>query len=194
MAELATPPSTLDLMRVDLSESLAQSNLNPLELSPFQRILIATDGTVTEIVEAQYLETIRIVKLDENTERSCRAIPHLESKAGDEIYLRKVMLRGKITYRNYIYAESIILPSRVENVLQMELQNTSKPIGKLLLENRTETYREIMACGLEAAGELADYFGLEPDDALVSRTYRVFANREPMMLISEKFPFNAFRD
>ena len=51
------------IMRHDLEESLERHAINPLTLSAFQRILLTTDGTVTEILEAFSGESIRVVKL-----------------------------------------------------------------------------------------------------------------------------------
>ena len=53
----------LGMLRIDLQESLQQSSVDPRQLSSFQRILLTTDGTVTEILEAYLWEAIQIVKL-----------------------------------------------------------------------------------------------------------------------------------
>jgi len=71
---------------------------------------------------------------------------------------------------------------------------TQKPVGQLMLEARLETFREILSCCYEPAEEIGEYLGIAPDARLISRTYRVFADRQPFMLITEKFPETAFRE
>jgi chorismate-pyruvate lyase len=185
---------SVGMLRIDLQESLKQSAVDPRRLSSFQRILLTMDGTVTEILEAQVWESIRIVKLFQKFLETDRAIPYLEIEPLAQVLVRKVILRGKWSHQNYIYAESILVPERLPESLRDGLLNTKKPIGQLMLEARTETFREILSCGLEAAGELGDYFDIEPAANLVSRTYRVIAERKPIMLITEKFPEAAFKD
>ena len=57
--------SNYELMRTDLDESLKRSHIEPSNLSTFQRILLTTDGTVTEMLEAFSLENINVIKLSE---------------------------------------------------------------------------------------------------------------------------------
>ncbi len=66
------------------------------------------------------------------------------------------------------------------------------PVGTLLLENRVETFREVLSAGREPAGSCARYFAVEVDTEMVWRTYRVCARQRPIMLITEKFPASAF--
>lgn len=185
---------TLGMLRIDLQESLKQTTLDPRELSCFQRILLTLDGTVTEVLEAQVWESIRIEKLFQKRVQSDRAIPYLEVEASESVLVRKVMLRGKWSHKNYIYAESILVPDRLPEGLGEGFLSTRKPLGQLMLEARTETFREILSCSLEPAGELGDYFDVAAESDLVSRTYRVIAGGHPIMLITEKFPKAAFKD
>jgi chorismate-pyruvate lyase len=46
-------------MRYDLDQSLTISHIEPSRLSAFQRILLTTDGTLTEILEAYYWNLFR---------------------------------------------------------------------------------------------------------------------------------------
>lgn len=65
-------------------------------------------------------------------------------------------------------------------------------MGRLWLENRIETFKEIVASHRQPAGELAQYFKIDPEEQLLSRTYRVFSNQQAMMTITEKFPESYF--
>ena len=189
--KLETEP-TYDLMRPDLEESLKRSHIEPSSLSTFQRILLTTDGTVTEMLEAYTLEQINVVKLAEGLVSSVQEIPVLELKRGTQVIERKILLQGKISRKNYLYAESIIVPERLDEIFQDALLKSETPIGKLWLQYKVETFKEIVDTGKEPTGKLADYFLVEKEDKMLFRTYRVFNNRQPVMMITEKFPEELF--
>jgi len=190
----ATENGGLGMLRIDLRESLCQSTVDPQLLSSFQRILLTTDGTVTEILEAHVWETIQIVKLYQECMETDASVPYLDIGPHTPVLIRKVILRGKPSHRNYIYAESVVALDRLDDRLGHGLMETQKPVGQLMLEARLETFREILSCCYEPAEEIGEYFDVAPDAKLISRTYRVFTNRQPFMLITEKFPETAFRD
>ncbi|MFK8066880.1 MAG: chorismate pyruvate-lyase family protein [Gammaproteobacteria bacterium] len=180
------------MLRIDLEQSLSESDLDLKNLSPFQRILLTTDGTVTEILEAQFWEKINLIKLFQQQTICDVDVPYLDIKSGTEILTRKILLQGDDTKTNYIYAESILVPEKLDQNLQQGLINTDKPLGRLMIEAKTETYREILSCKQEKSDELNEHFDQNPDSDLVSRTYRVFANQKPIILITEKFLKNSF--
>ena len=181
-----------DMMRLDLQNSLTQSNIDPRQLSPFQRILLTTDGTVTEIIEAYYGEMVEIIKLSQGSTTTDRPVHFLDLPAGTEVLLRKVLLRGRVSRKNYIYAESMTVEHSLPEALQDDLRNTSKPLGRLMLENRLETFREILTVRRQPLGELSGYSELPGEAPMISRTYRVWAERKPIMLITESFPEQSF--
>ena len=181
------------IMRSDLRESLDRSHLDPSALSAFQRILLTTDGTLTHILEAYLFEQIQVVKLSEKLAPLMSDLPVMDLHEGTEVIARRVLLRGKISRRNYIYAESIIVPDRLEQTFRDELIKTKTPIGKIWFEHRTETFKEIIDSSRESAKVLANYFDISPEDNMLSRTYSVFSNRQAIMLITEKFPDRYFR-
>jgi chorismate-pyruvate lyase len=180
------------LMREDLQQSLTRSHINPANLSTFQRILLTTDGTVTDILEAYLFEQIRVVKLSEELIAIAQDIPSLELKQGTEVILRKILLQGKISRRNFIYAESIIVPDRLEENFRDELLKTKTPIGKIWLEHKVETFKEILDSGKEPANDLSSHFIMESRENILFRTYRVISNRQSVMMITEKFPESYF--
>ncbi|MEB3342362.1 chorismate pyruvate-lyase family protein [Okeania sp.] len=184
--------SNSNLMREDLDKSLKRSHIEPSSLSTFQRILLTTDGTVTEILEAYSLENINVVKLSEELVSTITEIPVLNLSKGTKVIERKIFLQGKISRKNYLYAESIIVPERLDEKFQDALLKSETPIGKLWLQYRVETFKEIVDTGKESIGKLADYFLVEKEDKMLFRTYRVFNNRQPVMMITEKFPEKLF--
>lgn len=156
--------SNYKLMREDLDESLKKSHIEPSSLSTFQRILLTTDGTVTEMLEAYFLENINVIKLAEGLVSTVKKNPVLEIEIGTEIIERKILLQGKISRKNYLYAESVIVPDRLDARFKDALLKSETPIGKLWLQYKVETFKEIVDTGKEPSGKLADYFLIEKEE------------------------------
>jgi chorismate-pyruvate lyase len=187
-----SPNEQGQVMRTDLQQSLNRSHINPSALSTFQRLLLTTDGTLTDILEAYLLEEIQVVKLSEELVSITQDILPMQLNKGTEVIARNVLLRGRISRKNFVYAESIIVPERLDEKFREELLKTKTPLSKIWLEQRTETFKEILDSGKEPANGLADYFNIGPDDNMLFRTYSVFSNRKSSMMITEKFPESYF--
>ncbi|MEH2405206.1 chorismate--pyruvate lyase family protein [Nostoc sp.] len=175
-----------------MQKILVSKYIEPRNLSSFQRILLTTDGTLTEILEAYLLEKIQLVKLSEELMKIAKPILALDLEVGTQVIERKVLLRGKISLNNFIYAESIIVPERLDNRFKSRLIESQEPIGRLWLEHKLETFKEIIDSGVETSEELFNYFNIAREDKMLSRTYRVFSNQQPIMMITEKFPESYF--
>lgn len=170
------------------------SPIDPRALSPFQRVLLATDGTLTDILEAYLAESMRVVKLHQETESTRADIAELDLPPGRTIIRRRILLRGKWSHKNYIYAESILAPERLNEHLRTGVMSTQKPLGQLMIEAALETRREILHCHLELAADLGRYFDIAKGAQLISRTYRIFTAGKAIMLITEKFPRTYFTE
>jgi chorismate-pyruvate lyase len=169
-----------------------ERSVHPLRRSPIQRILLVTDGTVTEILEAYAGESMRLIKLYEEQVTLEHDLPGLELAAGQPVLRRKILLQGKMSLTNFLYADSYVALNRLDDWMRRGLLESHKPIGFLMQEHRLETFREIVGCGREVVDGLAPYFNVSETDGMIWRTYRVFANRQPIMLITEKFPDSHF--
>ncbi|MBF0102118.1 MAG: DUF98 domain-containing protein [Desulfobacterales bacterium] len=169
-----------------------QNQIEPSKLTGFQRILLTTDGTLTEILEALLSEKIELIKLSEQYVLTTCPIVTLEIESGRGIIERKILLQGKMSRNNWLYAESVIVPERLEETFRDDLLSSRKTIGRLWQEHRLETFKEVIASFWEFSGDIADYFSIQRADRLLCRTYRVFSNRKPIMMITEKFPESFF--
>lgn len=181
------------LFRNDLQESLTRNHIAPSALSTFQRILLTTDGTVTDILESYLFEQIRVIKLSEKLVSLDQELPSMGLKEGTEVIVRKVLLQGKISRKNVIYAESIVVPGNMEEKFRRALLETKVPIGKIWFEQKVETFKEILDSKKELADDIANYFNIKPSDEMLSRTYRVVTSGKPVMTITEKFPESYFQ-
>jgi len=172
-------------------------------LSRFQRILLMTDGTVTELVQ-QYLEDkINIVRWDEYlSEDRAKVTPAHQAFVNDELgeeasqfFGRKVLLQGESTQKNWIYAESTILVDRLKEGFRADLLAFKEPIGRLWEKYRCETYKSMLDFEQKPAGDvLAKYFDVTAETTVISRTYSVYSNAKLIMIITEVFPNTFFCD
>lgn len=156
-------------------------------LGLLQKILLTTDGTVTQLLEILTGERIRVDRLEHQV---MRGGPALLTVASDEPVLsRKILLRGATSI--YMYAHSLLVPSRLPRGMQDQMLGTDTPIGQLWKAARLETYREIVDYRRENDRDLTQLFGVE--GPLLSRSYLIHAGGAPMGLITEKFPASSFR-
>ena len=168
------------------------SDLRIGELSLLQQVLLVTDGTLTNLLELYTGESIHVVKLAEVLRPAEQAQGLLKLAEDQPVMARTVVLQGRTSQRNWLYAESLIVPERLDPHFQARLLHSHEPIGKLWLEQRVETFKEQVAAYRQPANGLGRYFGLEAGDELLCRTYLVFSQRQPVMLIAEKFPVSYF--
>ena len=66
------------------------------------------------------------------------------------------LLRGARTSAPVLYAESLIALDRLDARIRHGLLTTEQPIGRLIRDNRLETFRELLSCeelGLCAKGD-----------------------------------------
>jgi len=156
-------------------------------------MLLGTDGTVTHILEAYAEEPIDVVKVLQEVAVADDLDAALNLPSEEKVLRRHVVLRGRQTGRHLLYAEAVVAVGRIEPAVLDGLLATDKPIGVLLAERRTETFREILRVGREPAGTVGAYFGLDPAATLVFRTYVIVAGGRPLIQITEKFPTEHFR-
>src|SRR5581483_7251551 len=119
---------------------LLPGNIDVCRLGIFQRLLLMTDGTVTKMLEAYTGEEIQVVRLSQAVHSS--------------VLDRKILLRGRSSQRNLLYAESIIALDRLNQPVRDGLLKDEMPIGQLLLNSQAETFRKILHVSKEPAGTL----------------------------------------
>ena len=166
--------------------------VNFARLTPFQRGLIVTDGTVTRFIEAYTLAPVEVVLLKQ--ERQILSGDHgwLQLPAGEEVISRQVTLQ---TYQEtesptiiHTYADSLIALKRLPKSILEGLESNKQGLGRLLQHSGLETRRELLWCGIETLKDLPLPIAYLEGKTFISRAYLVFADQEPLMLINEKFP------
>jgi chorismate-pyruvate lyase len=165
--------------------------LNRDNLSLFQKVLLATDGTVTDLIALTTGQAIRVKKL-EQTVRTDTAPPELRCSESTRLLQRRILLAGPT--QNYLYADSLFVFERLSAATQQQLLNTEKPIGLLWKDERLETFREIVDQRIEICPLLAPHFDLPASVEFVSRKYLIHHKGKPLGAITEKWPMSLFRE
>jgi chorismate-pyruvate lyase len=180
------PTPTLNKTETLWDNSIIQDK----SLSLFQKVLLNTDGTVTNLLSLYTGEKIKVKKIEQiftlsNEEQAWLFPPETP------ILIRKILLSGEI--KNYIYADSIYNFELHSRSIQYQLLETNQPIGLLWKEEKLENYREIIDFKMEPAHSLTAYFDITPETPLLSRTYLIYHQKAVLGIITEKFPITYFR-
>ncbi len=171
---------------IDILASLNGFDVN--SLAPLQRVLLVTDGTLTEILEANFFERVRLVKVSQEIIPATASHGLLEPNPGEVLIERKILLQGEGSHRNYAYAESLIAVDRLGPSFRNALLESDTPLGRLWLEHKLETFKQLQEVRSQNADGLSRYFECPDAACLLVRTYRVFSSSQPVMLITEYFP------
>lgn len=166
-------------------------------LSRFQRILMVTDGTVTELLAQYASETIKVNKLFEKVETEFDELitEHQQYLAATDLPIlkRAILLEGQDSKTNWLYAQSSILLDNLHPGFRADLLASREPIGRLWEKYRYETFKTLLEFEKRPAKELSEHFGVTPDSTMVSRTYSVYSGDKPIMIITEMFPDTLFQ-
>lgn len=174
--------------------ALAFGKINLRELTPFQRCLLALDGTVTKYLETYTLEPINVVRLRQETQVLADSHHWLDTPPDTEVVAREVLLRGAYSATVYAYAVSLLVPARLPEGLLRTLENEPGGIGRALLNSQIESRREILWYGREHLSHLPEDIRTCTGDEFLSRAYCIIVHGKPVMLINEKFPVHLHVD
>ncbi|MDD1674475.1 MAG: chorismate pyruvate-lyase family protein [Methanomicrobiales archaeon] len=163
-------------------------------LSPLQKILLGTDGSVTTLLEVMTGNTIgisterqEIIPADRDTAEA------LQIGIGEEINSRVVTIRDEKKGTVLIHAVSSTPLSRLEPGFRSDLLRADIPIGKILRRHRIEARREIHdIVPVHADAAMSHIFGIYPQELLLERTYSIIHQGKPLIRIAERFPRSHF--
>ena len=163
-------------------------------LSPVQKILLGTDGSVTGILENITGEPVEVVtRLQQVIVADRETASELDIREGEPVNYRIVELRNSKTAETLIYAVSYTPLNRLNPEIKTDLMKADIPIGKILKKHRLETRREIIGAGTVLADEdLSNTFSCFRDDPLLSREYRIVRDKKTLIRIREVFPYSKF--
>ncbi|MBK5967040.1 4-hydroxybenzoate synthetase [Thiocystis minor] len=153
-------------------------------LPPFLRALLVTDGTVTKILEAYFWEPVAVDTLEQRFEIATEAVTWIDVAPGDRCLVRDARLRGTDSGSNFAEAFSLIRIDLIPPGFRQRLIDREIGIGVLIRDSGLESYREVLDVGLDQTADGA---------AAVFRTYRIFIDKQPVILITEFFPLALYR-
>lgn len=180
VAQFAKPP--------DLEE------MNLGQLTPFQRALLVIDGTVTRFIEAYTFSPVEVILLRQETQTLPIDHVWLDAEKGTEVVAREVMLQtGQKDGQQptvHAYATSIIVLNRIPPTIREGLTLKGQGLGQLLQRSGLESRRDLLWWGLERPKDLPEVPPHLKGQPFLSRTYRIVADGQPVMLINEQCPLD----
>ena len=170
----------------------ALMDISLTKLTPFQRALLITDGTVTRFIEAYKISPIEVTLLFQDRRTLQSEHIWLKHPAGGKIIAREIILQtfssDNQTPNTHAYAISQIVYERLPQNVIDGLEAGIEGIGTLLLNSQLETRRDLLWWGVERVTGLPSSIAHFEGQLFLNRTYRILANKNPLMLITEKFP------
>lgn len=158
-------------------------------LPPILRTLLITDGTVTRSLEAYFWEPVKIHQKEVARATAADSIPWLNSIEGENVLIREVELIGQTSETTYTTAYSIIRLDKVPSNMRYKLESGGIGIGVLISQFGVESYRELLTVGYTENMTFNDQeIGSNKGQGIIYRTYRIMIDKEPIILITEKFP------
>lgn len=156
-------------------------------LSPVQKILLTTDGSITRIFEALTGEKVSIETVEQNIIPASDEIAKvLKIDAGEEVNFRVVNLKNSKGI--LVHATSFAPLERIEDEFKEKIMKADIPIGKIMSDLKIEARREITGCSVVPADEkLAGLFGVPLDSHLLKRNYNIIHRGEVLLNITEIF-------
>jgi chorismate-pyruvate lyase len=177
-----------DLLTAQAERPASLRSVNMRTLSPFQRSLLVIDGTVTKFIEAYTMEPVDIIRLSQDTTNLAEDHVWLEAAEGSQVTVREVLLRSRYGDQVYAYARALIVQDRLPNGVRERLEVQGESIGLVLNESKLETHREVLWYGRERLEKLPKVIANLSNVEFISRTYRIIAAGQPIMMINERFP------
>ncbi|MCV7170353.1 DUF98 domain-containing protein [Mycobacterium manitobense] len=150
------------------------------------RILVATNGTLTRVLEVITGEEIAVEIIDQRRHPTSLDFPEFRGSAIGSVVQRRIKLVGRRSGTPFVAAESLIAEDDLPTDVRRILAETKRPIGEVMLASGMETFKEAAEVWLAGVPAWA-----RPDDGrdapVVARRYRTIASNVPIMSITEYF-------
>lgn len=173
-------------------EKIKEVEKNIGNLSSAQKILLATDGSVTTILDVLkgHIDVKTLVQ--EFTEANNAQAQDLDINKGDTINYRTVVMSHN-PEEPLIHAVSLTPVDKLTNNFKEDLLKADIPIGRILRKYNIESRREVTHIGFEKPDEeLKEIFNT--DSTMLTRVYNIIYKDEILIQIKETFPYSLFRE
>jgi beta-ribofuranosylaminobenzene 5'-phosphate synthase len=181
---------------MDISDTIHKIEAQVGRLSNVQKILLGTDGSVTQLLE---LVTGNDVAVRTGVQEIVPADPaiatNLGIEVGDQVNHRVIELMNTDTGEVLVHAISYTPLSRLPPSFREDLMKADIPIGRIIARHRIEARREILNAGVfPATVENGRLFSICPHEPILTRQYQIIHKEKPLIFIEEQFPYNRFID
>jgi chorismate lyase len=158
------------------------------------RILIATNGTLTRILNVVADDEIVVQIIKQQIHQVSPKIPELGQLPSGRVLQRHIILKGRSSGNPFVAAESLIGIDLLPPAITTSLTKTDCPIGEVIAASCLETFKEAAKVWIgELPGwvALAGYQNSQPRS--VGRGYRIISGGQPVLIITEYFLRHLFQ-
>lgn len=162
-------------------------------LTPLLRLVLYTDGTMTDLIETLVREPIDMIKLGHRTRAASTPTSTsadgaaLGLDAGEALIERRIVLLGRRSGRRYLYADASIAAARLAPAMRHALMTTDEPFGRLCRTHCLEVFKETPVCAVGPSPRGSVELRIARGLPVHARRYRMFVRGRPLAIISEVF-------
>jgi beta-ribofuranosylaminobenzene 5'-phosphate synthase len=181
---------------MDIAKAIRDIEAEVGRISPVQKFLLGTDGSVTQLLESITGKNVVIRTLVQQVVPADRAAAdNLSIAEGDPVNHRVVEIRTGDDGEVLIYAISDTPLARLSPGFKDDLMRADIPIGRIIKQHHIEARREILNARITpATEETGRVFGICKNEPVLSRQYQIIHDKKPLIFIEEQFPYNRFLD
>jgi beta-ribofuranosylaminobenzene 5'-phosphate synthase len=181
---------------MDIAKAIREMEAQVGRISPVQKFLLGTDGSVTQLLESITGKRVVIKTLLQKVIPADRsAADNLSIAEGDPVNFRIVEIRTEESGKVLIYAISHTPVNRLSREFRDDLMKADIPIGRIINQHHIEARREILSARvIPATEEAGRLFSICKNEPLLSRQYQIIHAGKPLIFIEEQFPYNRFLD
>jgi chorismate lyase len=164
------------------------------ELDRDLQILIATNGTLTRILEIVTGEKIAVKVIDQQTGQFAPQVSgHDDSPPVGKTMRRQVLLTGGTSGVPFVAAESFIAIDYLPSMIATTLMETNHPLGEIVMANCLETFKDAAQVWVASIPNwIRMVHDVDPRSTAYARRYRMIAGGKPVMSICEFFLIDTF--
>jgi beta-ribofuranosylaminobenzene 5'-phosphate synthase len=181
---------------MDIAQAIRDIEAQVGRVSPVQKFLLGTDGSVTQLLESVTGKKVVIRTLVREIVPADRAAAgNLSIAEGDPVNHRIVEIKTEENGEVLIYAISDTPVNRLSPEFKDDLMKADIPIGKIIKQHHIEARREILNARVTpATDEAGRVFAICKNEPVLSRQYQIIHDKKPLIFIEEQFPYNRFLD
>jgi beta-ribofuranosylaminobenzene 5'-phosphate synthase len=181
---------------MDIERAIREMKVPVGRISPVQKFLLGTDGSITQLLESITGKKVVIRTLVQKIISADRTVAdHLSIAVGDPVNFRIVEIRTEESGEVLIYAISLPPINRLSPEFKDDLMKADIPIGRIISRHHIEARREILNARVTpATDEIGRVFTICKNEPVLSRQYQIIHAGKPLIFIKEQFPYNRFLD